>query len=182
MFVCTGSMESFSFAKPVGIGLIQSAIGLTQLVLEKNPSWLIFIGTAGSYDPDTPLLSIKESVAASQIELSYLENHSYTPLDNVTSLEDVSHETISPLIVNSSNYITTNARLGRRLHEMGISLENMEFYALLEVAKHFHLSAKGIFCITNYTNEKAHESFIAHHQEALQRLESYVRERYAQYL
>lgn len=185
MFICAGHIESFPFAKPIGIGLIQSAIGLTQLILSENPRELIFIGTAGSYDPAIELLSIHESTRAAQIELSYLERRSYTPLENVIAVEqesdNVSCET-APLIVNSSNYITTDSHLSLRFPPLGIALENMEFYAVLEVAKRFHLSAQGIFCVTNYTDSSAHESFKRHHAHALQALESYVKEHYAQYL
>ncbi len=49
MFVCAGKSESFEFATPIGIGLVDSAINLTKICIEKSPDSIIFIGTAGSY-------------------------------------------------------------------------------------------------------------------------------------
>ena len=49
MILCAGRNETFDFAKPIGVGLIESAINLTKLVLEEKPAFLFFVGTAGSY-------------------------------------------------------------------------------------------------------------------------------------
>ena len=94
---------------------------------------------------------------------------------------NVSHET-KTAIVNSSNYITTDSRVGKLMTKMGIALENMEFYSVLSVAKEFHLPARGIFCVTNHTDSAAHETFIKRHAEAMKLLDSYVRTHYAEYL
>ncbi|MGP1449707.1 MAG: purine-nucleoside phosphorylase [Wolinella sp.] len=184
MFVCAGAVESFAFAKPIGIGLIQSAIGLTRLILSENPDKIIFIGTAGSYDKSIPLLSIHESSVASQVELSYLEEDSYTPLDNLISLKSllhVSHET-NLKAVNSSNYITTNDELAHGFLKLGISLENMEFFSILEVARYFQIDTFGIFCVTNYTDKNAHKYFNKNHAMAMSLLKSYVKEHYAKHI
>ena len=183
MFICAGAMEQFPFAKPIGIGLIDSAIRLTRLILREQPSLLLFLGSAGSYDDKIPELTIFESFNATNIELSFLANQSYTPINNAISAEDlnVSHET-KTAIVNSSNYITTDSRAGKLMIKMGITLENMEFYSVLSVAKEFHLPARGIFCVTNHTDSAAHETFIKRHAEAMKLLDSYVRTHYAEYL
>jgi len=41
----------------------------------------------------------------------------------------------------------------------------MEFFSILSVAKEFEIPVAGIFVITNYTNENAHEDFIKNHKE-----------------
>lgn len=183
MFICAGAMEHFPFAKSIGIGLINSAIGLTQLILREQPSFLLFIGSAGSYDKKIPELTIFESFSATNIELSFIANQSYTPINNAISIENfnVSHET-KTAIVNSSNYITIDSHASRLMTKLGITLENMEFYSVLSVAKEFHLPARGIFCITNYTNSTAHEAFTKRHAEAMKLLDSYIRVHYAEYL
>ncbi len=84
--------------------------------------------------------------------------------------------------MNSSNYITTDSTLALQFVERGIAYENMEFFSVLRVAQHFKIPAKGVFCLTNYTNTDAHDDFLAHSQEANARLESYIKEQYAQYL
>jgi nucleoside phosphorylase len=168
MIVCAGDSESFEFATPVGIGLVESAINLTKIVLEKKPDLLIFIGSAGSYGKYKPL-DLVESNYAVNIENSFLTGGSYTPIKS-----DVSRETID--IVNSSNYITTDFELSKLYRERNIELENMEFYSIFRVAKKFDIDIKGIFVVTNYCDKFAHKDFISNHNEAKNKLTEYVNE------
>lgn len=178
MFICVRG-EEFNFAKKIGMGLVDSAIALSKLILqEKEPiSKLIFVASAGSYSKDIDIFSIIESEYALQIESSYLLNNSYSPISNISH---VSYET-KQKIVNSSNYITRDESISELMHKRGISLENMEFFSVLSVAKHFNIPACGIFCITNYCNANAHEEFLLNHSKAKELLESYVKENYEEY-
>jgi nucleoside phosphorylase len=76
--------------------------------------------------------------------------------------------------VNSSNYISTNFELSQQFNNYNIGIENMEFYALLQVAKEFQVDIAGIFVITNYTNQTAHEDFLANHKKAMKTLTTYL--------
>lgn len=49
MILCAGNNESFSFATPIGVGLIESTINLSRLCLFDKPEFILFIGSAGSY-------------------------------------------------------------------------------------------------------------------------------------
>lgn len=53
----------------------------------------------------------------------------------------------------------------------------MEFYAILQVAKEFEIPVAGIFIVTNYTNENAHEDFLANHENAKETLTKYLIEK-----
>lgn len=171
MIICAGRSESFKFATPMGVGLIESAINLTRQCLFDKPEFLLFVGTAGSYGNYKPF-DIVESTSAANIELSFLNNDCYTPLDNVLNSENrlVENQTI----VNSSNYISTNFELSEKFNQYNIGIENMEFYSLLSVAKEFDINIAGIFIVTNYTNEKAHEDFMSNHKEAMEKLTQYL--------
>lgn len=172
MIVCAGDSEQFDFALPVGIGMTDVAINLTRLCLTQKPKFILFVGTAGSYG-EKKIFDIIESKSAANIENSFLIGSSYTPIDNmVSTAEDVSRETI----VNSSNYITTDKKLGRAYIAKNIHLENMEYYAVLKVAKMFDIPAAGIFIVTNYCDENAHEDFLKNHKEAMFRLTKYIKE------
>lgn len=164
MWVCAGNQESFPHATPLGIGLIACAANLTQLILMDRPDSIQFLGTAGSYG-NHQIGDIVTSSRASNIENSYLENRSYTPIDNVVTIEiqNVSHGTI----VNSSNYITTDSQLSQRYLGLGIELENMEFYAILWVAKQHNIPAYGIFVVTNYCDSEAHVQYQKNYPEAV---------------
>jgi nucleoside phosphorylase len=170
MIICAGESEQFDFALPIGIGMTDVAINLTRLCLSQKPKFLLFVGTAGSYG-EKKIFDIIESKTASNIENSFLTGGSYTPIDNmVSTAEDVSRETI----VNSSNYITTDKSLGKAYLSKNIHLENMEYYTVLKVAKSFDIPAAGIFVVTNYCDENAHQDFMRYHKEAMQRLTAYI--------
>jgi nucleoside phosphorylase len=210
------------------------SINLTRLCMEKRPEFLLFIGSAGSYG-EKKIFEIIESRSACNIENSFLDGNSYTPIDNVVSAaEDVSRETrqaddnslssvvlkperwseatregrgtrqaddnsfsqrvastrssvvLKPerwseatreggeTLVNCSNYITSNSRYAKQYLEKNIHLENMEFYAVLKVAEKFGIPAGGVFVVTNYCDEHAHETFKKNHKEAMQRLAAYM--------
>jgi nucleoside phosphorylase len=185
VFVCAGSFETFSFARPVGIGMTACAVNLTRLLLRTSPKELIFVGTAGSYGTHD-MFDIVESRAAARIEPSAFEGGAYTPLKPYTFFKNERYET-APFdadvsretpIVNSSDYITTDRGVWDAMRARGIVLENMEFYAVMETARSFGIPAHGIFIVTNLCDENAHRDFLANHTEAMKRLTSYVITRY----
>lgn len=180
MILCAGNNETFSFATPIGVGLIESAMNLTRLCLFDKPSFLLFIGSAGSYG-NHQIFDIVESTTAANIELGYFEKRSYTPLDNViddSSKSDVPRETNKQIIVNSSNYITTDKASAETFLRAGISVENMEFFSVLRIAQEFEIPAAGVFVVTNFCEPNAHEQFIQNHEEAKKRLTQYLLTKY----
>ncbi len=171
MIVCAGNNENFSFATPMGVGLVEMSMNLTRLCLMDPPEYLLFVGTAGSYGK-ADIFDIVESKTAANIELCFLQKSCYTPLDNVITTNTKENKDI---IVNSSNYITTNKEIAQKFLRFGIGLENMEFFAFLRVAKEFDIPAGGLFCVTNFTDENAHSDFLRNHQKAKNLLEGYIR-------
>ena len=177
MIICAGKSEQFDFAHPVGIGLIETAVNLTRICELGKPEHIVFVGTAGSYG-QKEIFDIVESQVAANVEQSFFEGNSYTPIDNViAATEDVSREThqAQETIVNSSNYITTNREIWEHYTAENIQIENMEFYAVMKVAQMFGIPVAGIFIVTNYCDEHAHEDFKKNHAEAMKRLDAYVR-------
>jgi len=172
MFVCAGESEQFDFATPVGIGLMDVSIVLTKLCIEKKPNSIHFVGSAGSYG-GYQIFDIVESSKASNIENSFFNAQAYSPIENIVSCETIENN----IIVNSSNYITTDNRLGEVYQQKNIFLENMEFYAIMKVAKAFDIPVVGTFIVTNYCDENAHGDFLTNHQEAMRRLTKYIKEK-----
>jgi len=171
MVVCAGNIESFAFATPIGIGMIDSAINLTRLCIMNPPEFILFVGTAGSYGKHE-IFDIIESKSACNIENSFFNAKAYTPIDNVVSTAN------SPeILVNSSNYITTDKSLAKEYLAHNIGIENMEFYAVAKVAKEFDIPVGGVFIVTNYCNADAHRDFKANHIEAMRRLNEYMKRR-----
>jgi nucleoside phosphorylase len=152
--------------------MIDVSINLSKLCIEKKPPFLFFVGTAGSYGKKR-IFDIVLSKTASNIENSFFNAKAYTPIDNlISTADDVSRETI----VNSSNYITTNKELGKYYLAKNIHLENMEYYAVLKVAKHFSIPAAGAFVVTNYCDANAHRDYLSNQKEAMARLSAYIKE------
>ena len=174
MIICAGNNEIFDFATPMGVGLIESSINLTRLCLFDKPEFLLFVGTAGSYGKHN-IFDIVESKTASNIELAFLNSDAYTPLDNVISTNE--DKNIKDVIVNSSNYISTNDELVKGFLKFGVEIENMEFFSVLKVAQEFNIPAGGVFCITNYTNKEAHNDFLKNHNKAKELLTQHVKNR-----
>ena len=173
MIICAGNNETFSFAQPMGVGLIETAMNLTRLCLFDKPEFLLFVGSAGSYG-EAKIFDIVESKTAANIELAFLSKDAYTPLDNVVSTNTTNKKDV---IVNSSNYISTNTELAKKFLKLGVGIENMEFFSVLKIAQEFNIPAGGVFCITNYTNKDAHKDFLTNHTEAKILLEEHVKKR-----
>ncbi len=173
MIICAGNNENFNFAQPMGVGLIETSMNLTRLCLFDKPEFLLFVGSAGSYG-NHKIFDIVESKTASNIELSFLRNDAYTPLDNVVTTNT---ENKKDIVVNSSNYISTNKELTSKFLKLGISIENMEFFAVLQIAQEFNIPAGGVFCITNFTDANAHEDFLKNHDKAKELLSFHVKQR-----
>lgn len=174
MILCAGRNEVFPFATPIGVGLIESAMNLTRLCLFDKPDYIVFIGSAGSYG-EYSIFDIIESSSSSNIELSFFNNDSYTPLDNVIKTNNATLR--DDTIVNSSNYITTNSNLAKKFKQYGVGCENMEFFSLCSIAKEFDIPVAGIFIITNYTDKDAHQDFLKNHKEAMDRLIRYLEDK-----
>ncbi len=173
MIICAGNNENFDFALSTGVGLVETSMNLTRLCLFDKPEFLLFVGTAGSYG-DKKIFDIVESKTAANIELAFLSNDAYTPLDNVVTTNETN---VKDLVVNSSNYISTNEELTKKFLNLGVGIENMEFFAVLRIAQEFNIPAGGVFCITNYTNANAHNDFTKNQEKAKELLNDHVLKR-----
>lgn len=173
MIICAGNNENFDFALSTGVGLVETSMNLTRLCLFDKPEFLLFVGTAGSYG-DKKIFDIVESKTAANIELAFLSNDAYTPLDNVVTTNETN---IKDIVVNSSNYISTNEELSKNFLKLGVGIENMEFFAVLKIAQEFNIPAGGVFCVTNYTNTNAHEDFTNNLEKAKILLNDHVLKR-----
>ena len=141
-------------------------------ILNALPSEIIFIGSAGLYK-DGEVFEIYESSDAANIEISSLENKSYSPIES----EIASIVPRGTCKVNSLNFITTDQNLAHKLFDRGYFLENMEFFAVLKVAQKFQIPAYGIFVATNFCDKNAHTDFIKNHEQAKKELEKYLKQK-----
>ena len=141
-------------------------------ILNALPSEIIFVGSAGLYK-EGKIFEIYESSIAANIEISNLENKSYSPIEG----EIASVVPRGTCKVNSSNFITTDQNLAYKLFDRGYFLENMEFFAVLKVTQKFQIPAYGIFVATNFCDKNAHTDFIKNHEQAKKELEKYLKQK-----
>jgi len=174
MIVCAGRTEVFDFATTIGVGLIESAINLTRLVLEQNPSEIVFIGSCGSFGGLEPL-EIITSCEAANVEHSALSESAYSPLELQEKSKNIQSDLDSNVIINSSNYITTSQDMAKKLATHGMDAENMEFYSVLRTAREFGVHAYGVFVVTNYCDENAHADYLKNLPQAKKILEDYCK-------
>lgn len=175
MIISAGRNEIFDFALPIGIGLVDMGINLTKFLCENRqnlPSKIIFVGSAGLYK-EGEIFEIYESSIAANIEISSLENRSYSPIEG----EVASIVPRGTCKVNSSNFITTDQNLAHKLFDHGYFLENMEFFAALKVAQKFQIPAYGIFVATNFCDKSAHADFVKNHEQAKKELEKCLKQK-----
>ena len=141
-------------------------------ILDALLSEIIFIGSAGLYKKGE-VFEIYESSVAANIEISSLENKSYSPIES----EVASVVPRGTCKVNSSNFITTDQNLAHELFDRGYFLENMEFFAVLKVAQKFQIPSYGIFVATNFCDKNAHADFSKNHEQAKKELEKYLKQK-----
>lgn len=185
IILSAGNNEIFDFATPIGVGLIHSSINLTKLIIKNKPKSILFVGSAGSYGNLKPF-DIVSSYSSTNIETGFFLDNCYTPIDNKISSKrlNVSCETTNKndILVNSSNYITTNKNISNKFLDNSIEAENMEFYSILTVANKFNIPSLGIFIITNYCDEFAHSDFVKNHNEAKAILTSQIKKQVSIYV
>ena len=77
MIICAGNNETFDFAQPMGVGLIETSMNLTRACLFDKPEYILFIGSAGSYG-NKKIFDIIETSSASNIEHCFFQKQCYT--------------------------------------------------------------------------------------------------------
>lgn len=162
--------------KTLGIGYLEAALNLNNILRDINYSRIIFLGTAGAY---SDALSVGDIVSVSSVGLlncltiqgqGYLpkEYNSYTSSPTIrhsttvnclSSLEITTSETISKTIIKKSPF-TIQVPL----------VENMELYGIAKVAHEHKLPWSALLGITNHTNGNAHLDWKANHEKVSEKL------------
>lgn len=88
LIVCAGKNEDFSFAKSIGVGLVEASVGLCELLFKFNVlgAWankvdkIIFIGTCGLYQKSESLNLSKKSEIKGNLGAKNLMRENQKPL------------------------------------------------------------------------------------------------------
>lgn len=200
VFVCAGVSEEFDFATSIGVGLVESAGRLSLLLnsLGGGLEEVVFVGSCGFYirgDKEAEklpkLLEVFEVFHAANLEASGVLNLAYSPLlaplkefgskanggKNSTSQQASKSPQIPYNTINSSNFITTDEGLSKLFanHFLG---ENMELYAVGQIAQMFKLKWRGVMCGTNFCDKNARKTYLANLAAAKENLLKYLKENF----
>ena len=159
----------------VGVGVVEAAIRTAQVVVQRNPESLCFIGTAGTFDEAT--LSIgefavaKRAVLASAAVVDGLSRvPSIQPSECECSLE-IAHR-ILPQDVKSAKVvctlgITESTEMATTLSASG-DLENLEIFGVARAAGGCPIA--GIFAVSNVVGPGGGTAWRTHYRSTLARL------------
>lgn len=173
LFVSAGRMETFDFATPIGVGMINAAINLSKILAHKKYEKIIFLGSCGVYDEDLPLKRLFLANTFTQYEHPKSSSF-YSPIE----LEIIINIPKSKLIqasVNSSNHICKDKLKAYKYKEAKCMLENMESFSVASCAKAYGCELGVLLCSTNYCDENAHENFMKNYKLSNEMLEDYAR-------
>ena len=158
MFICA-SGENFSFAKEIGIGLVDSAMMLSNIILKENPKELIFIGSAGSYDINLPvydLLLVENSYSDSSFA-RVQNNSTYDVVPSSKHLNEMILETakeknqkITVGTAYSTDVFYRQEQTNDQIKEHHCLACEMESFALFHTAKMLHKQATCILTISDH--------------------------------
>ncbi len=148
-----------------GIGGVNASFGLTHFLEDYRPKIIIAIGTAGAFNPRTPLKTL----------YSVLSTHTKSFRDDVylpqilkpskwRSLQEImTHPTPQPLIKDLARVYCPQEITKDLTHFKNLAqhydLENLEMHAFSVVARHFKIPVYGILGITNHVGALAHEQW-----------------------
>ena len=161
----------------LGIGYLEAALRLNNILRDRNYSRIIFLGTAGAYSEE---LQIGEIVLVSQVALLNLGatlGHSYVPrdYDSYQSSPPTTHHSATANCLSSLE-ITTCETLPKTIirhsaFDIRLPLvENMELYGIAKIASEQNIPWSALLGITNYTNANAHQDWKAHHERVSKQL------------
>lgn len=155
-----------------GVGMLSSAVSLTQLCLEEKPSLVIQLGIAGCFDKTIPLKTVfiihNEMLADIGVEEENkwkdifdlkLEKSSYFPFEK-RKLTNQHLKEFNLLKLNEVNAVTVNQistskkRIEQIKSKYAPLLESMEGAALHYTCKKFQIPFIQIRTVSNYVGER----------------------------
>lgn len=155
-----------------GVGMLSTAVSLTQLCYEEKPSLIIQIGIAGSFDKSIPLgsvfvikdemladLGVSEENSWKDIFDLKLEKSNYFPFEKRklinNYLKDYNFSKLPEVHAITVNQITTSVkRITEIKNKYAPTLESMEGAALHFVCKKFEIPFIQMRAVSNYVGER----------------------------
>jgi uncharacterized protein YlzI (FlbEa/FlbD family) len=165
--------------KTLGIGYLEAALKLNNILRDANYSRIIFLGTAGAYSNELQIGDIVNVASVALLNPLTIEGKGYVPREYnlyessrvngqgstvnancLSSLEITTNEVISKTIIENSPFT---------VHQLPLT-ENLELYGVAKVASEHNIPWSAFLGITNYTNVNAHQDWKANHERVSEKL------------
>jgi purine-nucleoside phosphorylase len=165
--------------RPVGVGLVEAAVGAARALAEVRPKRVIFVGTAGAYLAGRSTPALGSVALASELILTStaaLRGDGYLPEiqpqhdDGAETLRAALREAVPGIAtfkVACPLAITRTAALGQRIaRATGAGLENLEAFAVARAARAAQVPFAAVLGIANRVGPAAHRQWRANHLTA----------------
>ena len=142
----------------LGVGLINAAANLKAVLAEHGDEIeeVVFMGTAGSYRKNLKIGDVVQVQKAHLHTLGKLLDVAYTPtkvkpinLTTITSEKMITADCMSAMEITNDDI--TAAKIYKNAGKEFL-VENMELFAVAQIAEEHELRCRGILAVTNYCN------------------------------
>ena len=149
----------------VGIGIAEAAARTAVLLAAKPTQHVLFIGSAGSSDPEIPLLALVTATEVILADPDRQAGRSYLPSAAVTRYSaSVPKEILNLHAIAKPYYspaaITSDLQLAIALREStGASIENLELFGIAAACAAENVAWSALSVITNHIGPQAHQEW-----------------------
>ncbi|MBX3188483.1 MAG: hypothetical protein KF819_15820 [Labilithrix sp.] len=158
--------------EPVGVGLVEAAIGLTRCILRHEPSHALLIGTCGAFEEAAPLGSVVTASGASLVDRSLLARASELPppMPSRAAFDAALHDALvaagarSVHIANTVG-ITVDDALAAELGGSG-DVEHLEAFAFARACAAAGLACGVALGVANRVGSRGRDEWKATHERA----------------
>lgn len=176
--------------KPVGIGMVEAAIGTTELLAplsteERAQTGVVFVGSVGSVDPDVSIFDLVVTSAVVQMDFARAANAAYLPasaaarfdasevLNAVFKGSAASKIYVEP--VYSSPAVTRDETMSRQLAlAAGARFENLELFGVAAACSRAGVLWTAVSAVTNYVGPDGHLEWLDNHLKAAEVTAEYL--------
>ena len=168
----------------LGIGYLEAALRLNNILRDGNYSRIIFLGTAGAYSEELQIGEIVNISSVALLNPLTIQGKGYTPCATVIARSEATKQSIPNANCLSSLEITNCNKLSQEIIQYYNSnfvehsafdiqlplVENMELYGVAKIASEQNIPWSALLGITNHTNANAHQDWKAHHERVSEKL------------
>ena len=174
------SMAAKIVCLPVGIGLVEAALGAARAIEQHAPKLVIFVGTGGAYTRAIQIGTVAIASDVALVSTAVVRGDGYVPAPvpmRQAATSAISRRLVAcaqaigcpaaPARVANPLAITNSATLARKIAAQTEStVENLEVFAVARAAHTHRLPFAAVLGIANRVGPSAHQEWLTHQAAA----------------